>query len=143
MKINRLNDSISVSPQISAEDVAQIAQAGFKTIINNRPDGEAAGQPLTEAIEAAASQAGLIFVDVPFTAGQQTPEDVRAFALALEAQPAPVLAYCRTGTRSTGIWAMSQAPVRAADEIIAAAAGAGYDIAPLRPLLEAIRQANA
>ncbi len=143
MKINRLNDAISVSAQISPDDVPEIARAGFKTIINNRPDGESADQPATAAVKAAAEQAGLAFVDLPFTSGQQTAEDVRAFAQALASQPAPVFAYCRSGMRSTSIWAMSQAPVLDSDALISAAAGAGYDIAPMRPLLDAIRQANA
>ena len=143
MKINRLNDQISVSAQISPDDVAEIARAGFKTIINNRPEGEAADQPATAAIRAAAEQAGLVFVDLPFTSGQQTAQDVEAFAQALASEPAPVFAYCRSGMRSTSIWAMSQAPLQQSDALISTAAGAGYDISPMRPLLDAIKQANS
>ncbi|MGH1360551.1 MAG: TIGR01244 family sulfur transferase [Burkholderiaceae bacterium] len=143
MKINRLTDAISVSAQITPLDVSEVSQAGFKTIINNRPDGEAADQPETALIKAAAEQAGLVFVDLPFTAGQQTAQDVQAFAEALASQPGPVFAYCRSGMRSTSIWAMSQAPKLTSDALVATAAGAGYDIGPLRPLLDAIRNANA
>lgn len=143
MKINRLTDDLSVSAQISPPDVSEIIQAGFKTIINNRPDGEAADQPETAQIRATAEQAGLVFVDLPFTAGKQTSQDIEAFAQALNTQPGPVLAYCRSGMRSTSIWAMTQAPKLASDSLIASAAGAGYDIAPLRPLLDAIKNANA
>ena len=136
MKINRLNDQISVSPQIAAADVAEVARAGFKTIICNRPDNEAPDQPSIEQIRAATEQAGLTFVEIAFTGGRQTAADVQAFAQALEEQAAPVLAYCRTGTRSATIWAMAQAAKSSPDEIIAAAAG--YDLAPMRPVLAAL-----
>lgn len=137
MKINRINDHISVSPQIAPADVAELARAGFQTIINNRPDHESPDQPTRAAVRAAAEQAGLNFVDIPFAGGAQTAADIQAFAEAVAGQPGPILAYCRTGTRSATIWAMSQAGKMPADDIITAAAGAGYDLAPMRPMLEA------
>jgi len=135
MKINRINDILSVSPQLMPGDMAAAAQAGFKTVINNRPDGEEPGQPATAEVKAAAEAAGMAFISIPFTAGMQTAEDVKAFAAALADSDQPILAYCRSGTRSTTVWAMAQVGRLSADEIIAAAAGAGYDLSPMRPIL--------
>ncbi|MFK7967461.1 MAG: TIGR01244 family sulfur transferase [Burkholderiaceae bacterium] len=135
MRINRVNDSLSVSPQLLPGEMAAVAEAGFKTVINNRPEGEEPGQPATAEVRAAAEAAGMTFVDIPFTAGMQTAEDVHAFAQALAGNDGPILAYCRSGTRSTTVWAMSQAGKLSADEIIASAAGAGYDLSPMRPML--------
>lgn len=134
MRINRLTDNISVSPQLLPAEMPAVAQAGFKTVINNRPDGEEPGQPAIADIKTAVQAAGMAFIDIPFTAGMQTAEDVQAFAKALAGSEGPILAYCRSGTRSTTVWAMSQAGQLSADEIITAAAGAGYDLSPMRPI---------
>lgn len=138
MKINRITDRISVSEQITPDDVPAIAAAGFATVINNRPDGEAAGQPGCETIRAAVEKAGMRFVNIPFAAGHQSAQDLAAFDAALSASSGPVFAYCRSGTRSASIWAMTQAGKRPADDILAATSGAGYDLAALRPALDAL-----
>jgi sulfide:quinone oxidoreductase len=100
MAFTALNDRISISPQIGASDVGAIKAAGFRAIICNRPDGEDAGQPSAEEIQAAAEQAGLGFAHVPVRANPPSTADAAAMRIVLAALPAPVLAYCRTGGRS-------------------------------------------
>jgi len=130
MELKKINDRVSVSPQISVEDIEAIKQAGFKTIINNRPDGEAPDQPASAEIKAAAEAAGLNFVEIPMGREGVSPEMITQTQAAF-ASDEPVLAYCRSGTRSTTLWALSQAGKQDAQEIIDAAAGAGYDISHL------------
>jgi sulfide:quinone oxidoreductase len=100
MQLNKVTDALSVSPQITAEDVAAIRDAGFRAIICNRPDGEGADQPTFEEIEAAAKSAGLEMRYQPITSGMVQDTDADAFGQTLMELPGPVLAYCRTGTRS-------------------------------------------
>lgn len=138
MDIKKLNDEVEVSGQISPADVPALAARGIRALICNRPDGEAAGQPAARDLEQAAAAHGLAFRSIPFTSGAQTPADVEAFARALDELPKPVLAYCRSGLRSASIWAMAEAGRRPVDELIAAAAGAGYDLSRLRPVLQAL-----
>ena len=131
MEVKRINDSISVSPQISVGDVAAVKAAGFTTIINNRPDGEAPDQPAGEAVRQAAEAAGLAYHYIPLGRDGVSPDMVAQTREALEGSAGPVLAYCRSGTRSTTLWALSQAARKPAAEIIAEAAGAGYDLSHL------------
>lgn len=137
MQFRQLEDGLFVSPQISAEDVPAIAAEGIKAIIGNRPDGEGGPeQPSLDAIRAAAAAAGIEFCAIPFTAGQQTLQDVDAFSRALDKLPGPVLAYCRTGSRSSQIWAMARAGELPVADIVARADAAGIDLAKLTPVLE-------
>lgn len=131
LQLKRINDRVSVAPQISPEDVEAIKAAGFTTIINNRPDGEAFDQPDGDTIRQIAEAAGLTYIAIPLGregVSQQMVDDTRA---ALEGSTGPVLAYCRSGTRSTTLWALSQAGEMPAGEIIAAAGQAGYDVSHL------------
>ncbi len=96
-----VTETLSVSGQISPSDVAAIAAAGFRSIICNRPDHEAADQPRFAAIEAAAAALGLATAYLPVTSGAVTEADVDAFAALLATMPAPILAFCRSGARST------------------------------------------
>ena len=128
MEIKKITDGLSVSPQIVAEDMAALKAAGFRAVICNRPDAEAADQPNHEEIEAAAAAEGLEFRFLPVTPGIVTDETAAAFGTALTELPGPVLAYCRTGTRSTTLWSLSEAPRRPLPEILAAAKSAGYDM---------------
>lgn len=133
MAIRRVNDEISVADQISAEDVSEIAKAGYRAIICNRPDGEAADQPEYAAIEAAAKAAGIEIRWQPVVSGQVADEDGAEFGKLISDLPKPVLAYCRTGTRCIALWSLSQAGKLPVDTIITAAAEAGYNMAPLAP----------
>ena len=131
-----LSDTVSVSPQISATDIETAAREGFDTVINNRPDGEEAGQPTSAQIEAAAREAGLTYLAIPIGASGFTDESVRQMSEALDTANR-TLAYCRSGTRSTYLWALASASQGVdTDDLVAAAAGAGYDLAPLLPRLE-------
>ena len=134
-----MTPDFAVAHQIDASDVAQIADLGFKTIINNRPDREVPGQPSAAEIKAAAEAAGLRFHSLPYS-GQTPPGVVGEMALLLEQAPAPVLAYCRTGTRSIKAWALAAAlaGTKRPDEIIALAARAGYDLEGARGALETL-----
>ena len=128
MDIKKISSKFGASPQITAEDMAAIREAGYRAIICNRPDGEGADQPSFEEIEAAAKSAGLDAAYVPVTSGMVTDENVDAFGAALKDLPRPVLAYCRTGTRSATLWAFHESKKRPMPEILAATKAAGYDM---------------
>ena len=138
--IRRIDDSISVAPQIAVEDIAAIKAAGFTAIVNNRPDDEEGGQPAGEAIRAAAAAAGLTYAAIPVThAGFSYPQ-IEAMAEALAGADGPVLAFCRSGTRSCNLWALAQAKNGVdPDELIAKGAGAGYNLEGIRPLLDQLK----
>lgn len=139
MQQNTLSDSYAVSPQIDAPDLAEIARAGFTTVLCNRPDGEVPEDRQAAAIRAAAEAAGLEFVENPFTNGMLTEEIVDRQAATMEAAPGPVLAYCASGTRSTILWLLILARAGAdIDAALEAAERAGYQLAGMRPQLEAL-----
>jgi uncharacterized protein (TIGR01244 family) len=105
MQYRQITEDYAVSPQISVEDVKLIKEAGFKSVICNRPDGEDAGQPAADEVRKAVEAAGLTFRWVPVISGQMTPQNVVDQAAALENVPTPVLAYCRSGTRCSNLFA--------------------------------------
>jgi len=133
MDIRKIDDTISVAPQISVEDVAEAARLGFKTLVANRPDHEEPGQPAMADIEAAAKANGLEWVYMPVESGNITDEDVDRFAPMIRHAAKPVLAFCRSGTRCTVLWALSAARANPAQEIFTKARNAGYDISGLAP----------
>lgn len=138
--IRRIDDAVSVAPQIRAEDLPAIKAAGFVGIVNNRPDGEEAGQPSGADIRAAAEAAGLTYTAIPVTQAGFSHPQVDAMATALREAGGPVLAYCRSGTRSCNLWALTAAKAGGdADDVTRQAASAGYDLAALRPLLDAVK----
>ena len=108
MNMTQLSTALSVRPQVLPEEVAELAAAGFKGIINNRPDGEGPDQPSSAELEAAAKREGLAYWHIPVVPGQATEEQARAFAAALREAEGPVVAFCRTGNRSTGLWKMTE-----------------------------------
>lgn len=128
MDIRKIDDSISVAPQIEPSELAEAARLGFQAVICNRPDGEAPGQPDHQVMADAARAAGLEFRYLPLAPGQLTPQLIEDFGAALADMPGPVLAYCRSGTRSATLWALSQSGKRSAEEILGMAADAGYDL---------------
>jgi uncharacterized protein (TIGR01244 family) len=125
-----VTEDISVSPQIAVADVEAAAREGFKTIINNRPDGEDPNQPSGHEIEAAAQAAGLAYFHIPVRGGP-TPEQVETTGKVLAEAPAPVLAFCRSGTRSIVTWSLSQAQsgARTPQELVGLGRAARYDLA--------------
>ncbi|MXN64691.1 TIGR01244 family phosphatase [Stappia sp. GBMRC 2046] len=137
MDIRRLTAEVAVSPQIGVEDLEAIKAAGFRTIINNRPDGEEAGQPEAADVEQAARALGLDFRFMPVISGGVTEGDGDDFAALLDEVEKPVLAYCRTGTRCTALWALARSLQKdAPNDILSTALDAGYQLEGLRPVLE-------
>lgn len=105
LPIRPLTDDFAVAPQLAPEDMQAVAQAGYKSVIINRPDGEGgAEQPASADVIAAATAAGLVIEYQPVVSGAMTLEDVERFKKLLKQLPAPVLAYCRTGTRCTHLY---------------------------------------
>lgn len=105
LPIRPIADTLSVAPQLTPEAMAELARLGFKSVVNNRPDFEhGPDQPTSAAIEAAALAAGLHYRHLPVDSGWQSPEQIAAFAELLKALPQPVLAFCRSGARSTRLY---------------------------------------
>ncbi|MEJ6477743.1 MAG: TIGR01244 family sulfur transferase [Octadecabacter sp.] len=129
MDLRAINATLSVSPQILAADMQKIADQGYRAVMCNRPDGEGADQPTFEEIEAAAKAVGLVARYVPVVPGKVQDSDADAFSVAMDELPKPVLAYCRTGTRSATLWSLSQAKTLSVADILAATKAAGYDMA--------------
>ncbi len=128
MNIRELTDQISVAPQIAIDDMGAIKAAGFASIVSNRPDNEAADQPSFAAVKAAAEAVGLKVAHVPVVSGQITDADVAAFGAALDHLPGPVLAFCKSGTRSATLWTLSQGKKRPMADLLARTEAAGYDM---------------
>jgi sulfide:quinone oxidoreductase len=129
LEIKKVNEAFSVSPQISPEDVPALADSGVKSLICNRPDGEAADQVNVTEIEAAAKQVGITVRYLPVVSGKFSDQDIDAFLAAYEALDKPVHAYCRTGTRSITLWSLYQQRLGvSAEQLLEKAAACGYDL---------------
>jgi len=133
--IKRLTPFLSVAPQISLGDIGTLSAHGYRAVISNRPDGEGEGQPTGAEIAAAAQRSGLDFRHIPVVSGQIRDDDVQAFATALAELKGPVLAFCRTGTRSTSLWALSEAHHLDPAAILQTTAAIGYDLSALEDRL--------
>ncbi|MCA1299551.1 TIGR01244 family sulfur transferase [Stappia indica] len=140
MQSAKVDDTITVSHQIQPDDVRRIREAGFVAIINNRPDGEAADQPAAAEIARAAAEEGLAYAEIPVGRDGIGPDQIAGFARVLGEASGPVFAFCRTGTRSINLWALTQAGERDPDTILQLASGAGYDLSPMRPVLERLTE---
>ena len=135
----QLSAKVWASPQIDLADVAAAAAAGFALVVNNRPDGESADQTAGPDIEAAVRAAGMDYCAIPITPGGFSREQVDAMAQALAGADGPVLAYCRSGTRSTLLWSLTRAAAGEDPAAIAEAVrAAGYDISPVRAIVDAL-----
>ncbi len=136
----QLTDRVFVAPQIDVGDVMDAAQAGVTLIINNRPEDESADQTPGEEIETAARAAGIDYTAIPVTHAGFAEWQVTAMADALNKTDGKVLAYCRSGTRSTFLWALAQASEGEHPAILAEkAADAGYDISPVSAMMDMLR----
>lgn len=139
LDLRLLNDRVAVAPQIDPADVPAIAAAGYVAIVNNRPDDEEPGQPAGDAVRAAAEAAGLAYHAVPVGRAGIGQAELDAMTAALAGADGPVLAYCRSGTRSCNLWALAGATAGRDPRLIAAQAeAAGYDLSALRPTLDAL-----
>lgn len=134
-----LSAGYSVAPQISIEDIAEAKAQGFAMVVNNRPDGEEPSAPQGDEIAHAAAAEGLAYAAIPVGHAGFSHPQLDALDAVLAGATGPVLAYCRSGTRSTHLWALARA--RAGDDvdgIVDAAAAAGYDLTGLRPMMDAL-----
>lgn len=133
----QLTDRVMASPQITLDQVAEAAAAGVGLIVNNRPEDESDDQTPGAEIEAAARAAGMDYVAIPVTHAGFSESQVKAMAAALASTDKPVLAYCRSGTRSALLWALAEASRgQSPHALTAAAAQAGYDLSPVRALMD-------
>ncbi len=134
----RLDERTLVAGQVEPGDIAQAAEAGVTMVINNRPDDESPGQPAGSAVEAAARAAGLDYRAIPITHSGFSTNQVDAMRAALEAAgDGAVLAFCRSGTRSTLVWALARnAMGDDPDALAGKAASAGYDLSPVLPFMK-------
>jgi uncharacterized protein (TIGR01244 family) len=125
----------AVAPQLTPADLATAAARGFTLIVNNRPDGEAPGQPPGAAIEAAARAAGLRYIHIPVS-GRPGREEIEAMSDAASGAEGKALAFCRTGMRSLITWAMGQMASGAMSrgDLVRAAAATGYDLSAVLPV---------
>ncbi|ARU14912.1 TIGR01244 family sulfur transferase [Croceicoccus marinus] len=136
-EFRRINDEFLASPQIGVDDVAKAKALGVTMIVNNRPDDEEPGQVYGAEIAAAAEAAGMAYRAIPVTHAGFGQGQVDAMVDALEAAGGPILAYCRSGTRSTLLWALARAKQGANPSVIASqAASGGYDVSPIRQMIE-------
>lgn len=127
MKIVRLTETVAVSQQITPENVAEIAAAGFRVLVNNRPDGEEPNQPTSADIAAAAEAAGLEYHYMPVNALNFPGPDVEQMGQLLNDTARPVLAFCRSGTRCANLWVATRGD-EARDQAARQAAQLGYDV---------------
>ncbi|WP_343040095.1 TIGR01244 family sulfur transferase [Parasphingorhabdus halotolerans] len=135
----KINDKIGVSPQITLDQINDAKAEGVTLIVNNRPDGEDPAAPQSADIEAAAKAAGLDYVAIPISHSGFSAPQVDAMIAALDSTKGKTLAYCRSGTRSTLLWSLAQAKSGMAPEEIARLAGnAGYDITPVRAMVDVL-----
>lgn len=133
----RLSPTMLASPQIDAAQVRSAKDHGVTLIINNRPDGEAPEEPQGAEIESAAHAAGLDYVAIPVGHSGFGDSQITAMRDALASAEGTVLAYCRSGTRSTFLWSLAQASEgKSPQDIAAAAQDAGYDITPIRSAMD-------
>src|ERR1700722_13102750 len=128
MPPKRLTDALLVCGQISVQDVDRFAEAGVRLILNNRPDGEKPGQPTSDELRARAEAKGVAWRHIPVSGGRFDDAAGAAFVAATGEAPGEVLAFCRSGTRATTLWALSQAGRKPPAEILEVAQRAGYDL---------------
>ncbi|WP_338503152.1 TIGR01244 family sulfur transferase [Sphingomonas kaistensis] len=135
MKLAVLTPNVTALAQPSADDIAELAERGYRSIIGNRPEGESEDQPAWAELEAAASAQGLEARHLPVVMGQITDEQIAEFRNALETLPKPIAVFCRSGTRAALLWALANQANLTVDERIAIAAKEGYDLEPFRQRL--------
>jgi uncharacterized protein (TIGR01244 family) len=132
-----LSDLVIASPQLTLADIDAAKEANIITIVNNRPDGEDPSAPQGEEIETRAASLGIGYVAIPIGHSGFSENQIDAFIDLLDRSEGKILAYCRTGTRSTLLWALAQAKLgEDPDAIAKAAMDAGYDVSPVRPMMD-------
>ncbi len=135
MNFRTVSSDFYACGQVTEADLQAAADKGFKSLIINRPDNEGPGQPTAAETTAAAEVLGLEVRYIPLVSGQLTPDHIEQTRAALTEMPKPILGHCLSGMRSVMLWALANRGEMSADEIIEAAAGAGFDLNGLRPRL--------
>jgi uncharacterized protein (TIGR01244 family) len=137
MQSTVIDQGFAVASQITSADIAEMARDGVRTIINNRPDSEEPGQLSAAEAAAEAKRLDMTYLHIPVTASSISLADIEATARALQSAPKPILAHCRSGTRSYLLWAAAQAlDGKDPAQLVMRAAGDGYDIRSLPKLLQ-------
>jgi len=139
MKFAKINNELTVSDQITIEDLKEIHAQGYKTIFCNRPDQESEGQLAFSLIEKEAQNLGIKAIHQPVVGGQISDVDIAQFDAYFKVAQKPVFAYCRTGTRCSTLWALSHAKKLSIDEILTNTKNAGYDLSSLRDRLNSLK----
>ena len=139
MKFAKINTELTVSDQITIEDLKEIQAQGYKTIFCNRPDQESEGQLTFSIIEKEAQNLGIKAIHQPVIGGQISDDDIAQFGSSFELAQKPIFAYCRTGTRCSMLWALSHVKTLPIDEILSKAQIAGYDLSPLKDRLSSLK----
>ncbi|MCH2163373.1 MAG: TIGR01244 family sulfur transferase [Marinovum sp.] len=144
MTYRRITPDYSVSAQIMPADIEALKEAGFKTILCNRPDNETNVDHCSKAVQDAVEAAGLKFEALPFNQMTLTEETVAEQRRIITSAEAPVLAYCASGTRCSTIWALGEAQFgeMSAPDILKSAADAGYDLRGVGPILDRLCSAR-
>ena len=138
MSMKKLSDQFYVGPQIEIDDIEDLQISGIKSVICLRPDGEGADQPAFEALKTQATSLEIAAHYLPIVPGQISNAQIAEFADMVTKSPIPIFAYCRSGMRATGLWALHQAQFgQSVDDILAAAKSAGHDLTALTPRLSA------
>ena len=138
-----LTPGFAVAGQLQPEDMATAAAQGYTLVINNRPDGEEQGQPSAEVMAEAAHAAGLEYHYIPLRGGGLTMDHISQTEAVLAEGKGPILAFCRSGMRSTTLWALAKAKAGAEpQELVIQAGQAGYDLGPVVGLMEQLKQGN-
>lgn len=143
--MKKLFETLYVSGQLSSDDFSALAEAGIKTIINNRPDDEEPGQLNSAQAKTLAAELGIAYHYLPMVNGQPLPATLVAdFKQVLDNTTEPVLAHCKSGMRSSFIWALGQIPTGAVsvDQAINAAQEAGIPLGNARAVLESVQSAS-
>ncbi|OEY67643.1 TIGR01244 family sulfur transferase [Marinobacter sp. X15-166B] len=131
MDFRKIDEDISVSPQLTLGDIVEAAKLGFRTVIANRPDGEEFGQLSMADLQAATHANGMEWVYLPVDSGNITDTNIDDFTAIYEQAEKPVLAFCRSGTRCCVLWALSRATEAPAETILSKAGQAGYNLTAL------------
>ena len=139
MKFAKINNELTVSDQITIEDLKEIQAQGYKTIFCNRPDQESEGQLTFSTIEKEAQNLGIKAIHQPVIGGQISDDDIAQFGSYFEGAQKPIFAYCRTGTRCSMLWALSHAKTLPIDEILSNAYIAGYDLSQIKDRLNSLK----
>lgn len=138
VNVRTISPYLSVAAQIQIADISALGERGFRAIINNRPDNETDDQPLSSTLAEEAKRHDIAYLEIPVIAGKLCAADVKAFTEAMAEIRGPVLAFCRTGTRSATLWALYAAERLDVDAILRTTKEAGYELDSLRPRLEEV-----